>query len=270
MDYGTATIYGVVQGLTEFLPVSSSGHLALLPPLLKIPDPGVSFDLAMHLGTSLAVTAYYRKDMLNLIRALWSQFRPGPKAEEGEGARALNLAAAMAATFVMAGLFRKLAEEHFRTPVAIGANLMFFGVLMWASDRFGQNTGPTFNKRNWGKAVGVGIAQGMALFPGVSRSGATLTIQRFMGVPREEATHFSFLLSAPIIYAGLVLNLPHFMEQVRPEDYGTVVYGTVVSGVVGALAIHLFLRFVTRFGLGAFALYRLVLGAAILWWQLAS
>ena len=172
MDFVSASIYGAIQGLTEFLPVSSSGHLALLPPILGIPDPGVSFDLAMHLGTSLAVLGYYRREMLGMVRGLLSE-RRGP-----QGVRARNLLLAMMGTFVVALLFRKFAETHARTPVVIAINLMVFGILMWAADRWGRSSPErVFEEPQWKRSILVGIAQGLAIFPGVSRSGATLAAQ---------------------------------------------------------------------------------------------
>lgn len=266
MDYTSATLYGVVQGLTEFLPVSSSAHLALIPHVLKIKDPGVSFDLAMHLGTSLAVIGYFFKQFKAMALGVVS-------ADKTQRNIALNLFVAMLGTFVMALLFRSLAQSFGRSTFSMGMNLILFGLLMWLADRFlpGLDEGQ-WERPQYFKAVMVGLAQGLAIFPGVSRSGATIGAQRFLKIGLKESTYFSFLLSAPIIIAGFILNLPHFVKEVSAADWPFVFYGAFVSGLVGIVTIHYFLKFVSRIGLGAFTFYRVALGLVLIshflgWWS---
>ena len=241
--------YGLIQGLTEFFPVSSSGHLALLPHFLNISDPGLLFDLSMHGGTALAVIIYFRKDFWNLLRAPFSPYM-------------LHLTLATVITFGVVLAIKSMAYGYGRTPWLIAVNLIVFGILLYVSDRFS----PADKQLSLKAAVLIGLGQAVAIFPGVSRSGSTLLMGRFMGLPRESAARFSFLLSVPVIVGGIVFKLPHFFEDNLAFELSSCLWGVLISFVVGLSAIHFFLKIFVKSGLGVFCLYRIVLAGLVLYY----
>ncbi|MBT7768293.1 MAG: undecaprenyl-diphosphate phosphatase [Bdellovibrionales bacterium] len=268
VDYLNATIYGVVQGLAEFLPISSSGHLALLPKYLGIIDPGVAFDLAMHVGTALAVVIYFHREVGSLLVSTFQLLHPGRK-RDANSFFALNLIIATITTIVIALAVKDLAASWGRGVEIIAINLMIFAVLMSLADLFAPVraiTGKLTMERQlmWKNALLIGLFQGMAVFPGVSRSGATLTISRWLGLTRSEATRFSFVLSLPIILGGFITKLPELSGEQAGLSFYPLLWGGVISLVVGILTIIFFLKFIERVGLLPFALYRIFLAAAIL------
>lgn len=261
MDFISACIYGIIQGLTEFLPVSSSGHLALLPSVLAIKDPGVTFDLAMHVGTAFSIFIYFRQSialyMADLLRCLKN------KKVDSQGQLAVNMVMATLMTFVFALLFKPLAEEYGRNVTFIAINLAVFGVVMWGADYFAKDQEDVPKKMTMGQLIGYGLFQALAIFPGVSRSGITLTYSRFIGMKREDATTFSFLLALPLIVAGFILKLPTLADPQSNFDLLSFSLGILVSFTVGLVTIHYFLKVIKKMGLGFFALYRLALSLLI-------
>ena len=260
-----AIIYGIIQGLTEFLPVSSSGHLALLPSLLTIKDPGVSFDLAMHLGTALAIICYFYRDILNLLKNAFLLLNF--KAEmNDEKRRSLHMIIATFATGVIAISIRGFAEEYGRSNPFIAFNLIVFGLLMWISDaKFKESEEEVLIQRgSWKKALLIGLFQSIALFPGVSRSGITLTTARFLSISRNEASRFSFLLSLPLIIGGALLKFPDIIKGNEAFDIYSCLVGVGVSFIVGLLTIHFFLKFIKKIGLLPFAIYRFITAVLVL------
>lgn len=268
MDNTSAFLYGIIQGLTEFLPVSSSGHLALMPYWLEIKDPGVVFDLAMHVGTALSIGLYFYRDILKLLKELIT-IALERKIQRQDGAQALNMVVATFVTVVGVLFLKDLARDYGRNPSSIAFNLIVFGLFMLVSDKImaDRETGD-MNKTQWLKASAIGLFQALAIFPGVSRSGSTLTISRFLGLGREEASRFSFLLSLPIIVAGFIYKLPALSSDKAPFDMTIALLGMFISFVTGLITIHFFLKFIKRAGLLPFALYRVVL-AFIVWKVLA-
>jgi undecaprenyl-diphosphatase len=268
VDYLSATIYGVVQGLAEFLPISSSGHLALLPGALGISDPGVAFDLAMHVGTAMAVMIYFRQEVMALLISTFKLLRPGaPK--DASSFFALNLIIATLTTIVIALGIKDIAASWGRGVEIIAINLLLFAILMSFADLFSPikaitGKGAMESKLMWRHALLIGLFQGMAVFPGVSRSGATLTISRFLGLTRKESTRFSFVLSLPIIIGGFITKLPELMADGSKFNLYPALFGVGVSLVVGLLTIIFFLKFIERLGLIPFALYRVFLAVTIL------
>ncbi len=265
MSYIDAVIYGIIQGLTEFLPVSSSGHLALLPSLLTIKDPGVSFDLAMHIGTALAIMCYFYKDIISLLKnsLLLLDF----KAElNDETRRSLHMIIATFSTGAIALCLKGFAEHYGRSNSFIACNLVFFGILMWFSDvKFKESDREVLvEKGSWKKALLIGLFQSLALFPGVSRSGITLTTARFLSISRNEASKFSFLLSLPLIIGGAALKFPEIIRGNGAFDLSSCLVGVVVSFLVGLLTIHFFLKFIKRIGLLPFAIYRFIIAGLVL------
>lgn len=269
MDILQATFYGIIQGLTEFLPISSSGHLALLPKFLNIKDPGVAFDLTMHVGTALAVILYFRKELKELIKdTFWTVLGKKEKLTS-RSLLPLYMIASTVTTLLLVVVLKGFVESWgARAPKIIAFNLAFFGLLMfWADFKGSKSSNELMVKKDqWKKALLIGFFQGFAIFPGVSRSGATLTISRFLGLERDEASRYSFLLSLPIILGGFVLKLP---ELLIADGQGVSIiaclWGTLMSFIMGLLSIHFFLKLIQNLGLGVYAIYRILLAGVILW-----
>lgn len=263
MDITWAFVYGIIQGLTEFLPISSSGHLALLPKFFEVQDPGVIFDLVMHLGTAFAVIIYFRKDIFKLISESFYLISKDPRGHHSPFA--FNFIIATLSSIFMILFIKDLALSFGRTSTFIALNLMFFGTLMWISDLTKDNHVDLVKKRDFKKSIIIGICQSLAVFPGVSRSGATLTAGRFLKMERQDASRFSFLLSLPIILASVAYKLPEILKgQAIAVDLSVILVGILVSFLCGILTIHFFLKIIAKTGLKYFAIYRLVLGIVIL------
>lgn len=259
MTWLDAFFYGVIQGITEFLPVSSSGHLALLPHYLKINDPGVPFDLAMHVGTALAVFVYFFKDIRSICT---SALAKDQILDNGQGRNwIINMGISTVVTFVLAFLIKDFASDFGRSAAMISLNLVLFGILMWYFDHRGvkEETTHMSVKVDVKRSLLIGLFQGLAVFPGVSRSGGTLTISRWLGLSRLEATRYSFLLSLPVIFAGFVYKLPEVMNSSASFAISDLVIGLVLSFVVGLATIHYFLKFISSTGLWVFSVYRFLL-----------
>lgn len=265
MNYFDATIYGAIQGLTEFLPVSSSGHLALLPKVLTIKDPGVAFDLAMHLGTALAIILYFYKDISKLLLDSCRLLNFKKTMDRGQTS-AFYMIIATVATGIVAISLKDFAQNYGRNNTFIAINLFVFGAIMWASDSLCKESESEVLKESgqWKKALLIGLFQSVALFPGVSRSGITLTTARFMGISREEASRFSFLLSLPLIIGGGILKLPKVINETDAFNIYTCLFGILISFIVGLITIHFFLKFIKKIGLVPFAIYRFIMAIVIL------
>ena len=254
-----AFVLGVVQGLAEFLPISSSAHLALAPWALGWQDPGLAFDVALHLGTLLTVLWYFRKDWGALIVSA-RRIVVNRSIETPEEWRVIFLIIGTIPGAIAGLLLEDAAETTFRAPALMAATLMVMGVLLWAADRFlPQSRG--IAAMTWRDALLVGIAQACALVPGFSRSGTTITGARLLKLDRTSAAVFSFLLSMPITAAAAVLKVPDAIaEGISPP----LVVGIVSAAVSSWLAISVLLKYVSRHSYGIFAVYRLLVGVAIL------
>ncbi len=254
MSYGEAAILGFVQGMTEFLPVSSSAHLKLVPWLAGWNYQGLAYDIALHWGTLLALAAFFWKDWLNLLAGA-----AGRGTEEDKGLFWRIFWATAPAGF--AGLLLEdYAEAAFGLPARTAAALIVFGVLMGWADRSGAKTlgREGLTMRN---CLFIGCAQALALIPGVSRSGITITTGLLLGLKREEAARFSFLLSTPIVFAAGALKL----RDLAGTSFGGPFWvGIAVSALSGYAAIAFLLRFTARRSLQPFAVYRVLLGLACL------
>jgi undecaprenyl-diphosphatase len=266
-----AALLGVIQGLTEFLPVSSSAHLILARAFFGWNGDqfGMTFDVACHVGTLLAVVAYFWADILSMIRAV-------PRLGSLWGARP-DPAAWMALLIVIgtvpaiaAGLLLKDVEDRLRTPLVAAATLALVALLFFAVERFGakRRRQDSLTLRD---AVLIGCAQATALVPGVSRSGATITAGMALGLRRDEAARFGFLLSIPAILGAATLEVWKNRSLLRhglpPGEGAIFAVGIVSSGLVGYLAVRLFVRYLTRHPLSVFAWYRLALAASVVvWW----
>lgn len=255
-----ALVLGLVQGLSEFLPISSSAHLTLTPWLLGWQDPGLAFDVALHVGTLVAVAWYFRREWALLTR---SALRiAGQRAvRTPDEWRVVFLVVATIPAAIVGVTVEDLAESAFRSPRLVATTLMLMGVALWLGDRLARRDRALDGMR-MRDAVLVGIAQSLALVPGVSRSGATITGARLLGFDRQGAAVFSFLMSFPVTAAAAVLKAPEAFSGGAP--WGPVLTGIIAAAASSWLAIAVLLRFVARHSYGVFAAYRLALGVFIL------
>jgi undecaprenyl-diphosphatase len=255
-----ALVLGLIQGLTEFLPISSSAHLALAPWFFGWQDPGLAFDVALHFGTLLAVLWFFRKEWALLIAAVISIVRKR-RVETVEEKRVIFLILATIPGAIGGLLLEEKAETVFRAQALTATALILMGVILWAADRFSRMTRDLTTMR-WLDALLIGIAQVVALVPGVSRSGSTITAGRVLGFNRESAAVFSFLMSMPITAAAIVLKGPEVLRESGVS--APLIIGVVSAALSSWLAIAVLLRYVARHSYGIFALYRVVLGVAVL------
>lgn len=255
-----AIVLGLVQGLTELLPVSSSAHLALTPYLLGWQDPGLSFDVALHFGTLVALMWYFRAEWVGMTRSAFSILRTR-RVETVHDRRLVYLMVATVPAGVGGLLLNDLAKTTFRSPYIIASALVVLGVLLWAIDRWSIRA-RNIEEITLRDAVIVGCAQVLALVPGVSRSGSTITAGRLLHLDRPSAARFSFLMSMPITVAAVLKEAP---EALRAEGLSMpLLYGVLAAAVSSWLAITVLLRYVSKHSFGVFALYRLVLAAVVL------
>ncbi|MCO4755655.1 MAG: undecaprenyl-diphosphate phosphatase [Bacteriovoracaceae bacterium] len=262
-----ALFYGLVQGITEFLPISSSGHLALIPFFFELKDPGVVFDLMMHLGTALAILVYFKRDVSRLFKGV-SDFITRKNQHSVERLFAINFSIATIASVFLILVIKDFALDYGRNSTFIAFNLMFFGILMYIADRKIPQ-GLSMETSSQSKiSLLVGASQALAIFPGVSRSGVTITAGRISGLSRLEASRFSFLLSLPIIFASVLYKSKEIIQSnelaTTAVNVGHIAIGVTVSFIVGILTIHYFLKFLAKVGLGIYTIYRVILGVIIL------
>lgn len=256
MSIWQAVILGLVQGLGEFLPVSSSAHLVLVPWLFGWRDYGLTFDVALHLGTLVAVLIYFWKDWMRLI----SGAIKGSGNSEGRLFWYLVLACVPGAVFGF--LLEHKAETSFRSPVLVALMLIIMGVfLLWADARGAKRV--SMNRMGGWRSLVIGFSQALAIIPGVSRSGVTMTAGLFSGLTREAAARFSFLLSAPIILGAGLVKIPDLLHQPGSIDLPFIV-GIVVSALSGLVAIGFLLRYIETRDFRPFAWYRFALGFLVL------
>jgi undecaprenyl-diphosphatase len=256
----TALFLGFVQGLTEFLPISSSGHLALLEHYLKVQGGGLSFDILLHVGSLVALLTYFRTDWLGMAKAV---LKPSPYTRL-ERRLFICLVAATIPGALAGVLFQHAAETIFRQPWRIALLLAALGLLLILAERLARHIRPLTNL-NLGDALLIGLSQALAVMPGVSRSGITMTTGLFLGFTRESTARFSFLLATPIIAgAGLYDLLKWLKHPPNQLSWAAGVMGFLSALVFSYLAIHFLLRFLRRHTFYPFAVYRLFLAAVVL------
>jgi undecaprenyl-diphosphatase len=248
-------ILGLAQGLGEFLPISSSAHLILIPWFLGWHDPGLTFDVALHIGTLLAVIAFFWKDWLLLIR---HGLGNGLKTKEGR--MFWFIVAASIPGALIGALLENSAETSFRNPVIIAVMLLVMGMLLYLADRYGAKR-QSSESISLGQSLIIGLSQAFAIIPGVSRSGITIASGLFLGLTREDAARFSFLLSTPIIAGAGILKLRHLSLSAITTPF---LVGFITSAVVGFLVIGFLLRWLRRKSFLPFVWYRAILAGAIL------
>ena len=263
MDPIQAIVLALVQGLSEFLPVSSSGHLVLVPHLFGWTDQGLAFDVAVHVGTLFAVVTYFRRELLAMTRAWFGSLAGRGLTQDARLAWCVLLGTIPVG---LAGLaFGDAIEEKLRNPVSVATALALFGLLMWLADRFGRRERDEYSV-NWRDALLIGFAQALALMPGTSRSGVTMTMARTLGFTREGAARFSFLLAVPGIgMAGAYETLKLISAEGRTVDWPVIGLGVAVAAITGYFCIAWLLRVISRIGLAPFAIYRFAIAGLLFW-----
>lgn len=263
MDLFHALILGIVQGVTEVLPISSSGHLLLVPRFMGWPDSGLTFDVALHFGTFIALFIYFRNDAVSMVReGLTGFWRP-------EGEKQLRLPWLIVLASIPAAIVGKTLEDPieaiFRSsPVMISIMLIIFGLALGLADRYGRQA-RDIASMTLGSAMLIGCFQCLALVPGVSRSGITITAALVLGLARTDAARFSFLLSLPIVFGAALLKGIHlFRHGIEPGMAGPMLVGVTVAAISGYISVAFLLRFVQTRTLWAFVWYRLLVGALVI------
>ncbi len=262
MSWLQTIVLAIVQGLTEFLPISSSGHLVLVPAIFGWTDQGLIFDVAVHLGSLAAVCVYFRKDLAGLIAG--GVRLVGGSGGSPESRMALYIMIGTIPAAITGLLFAGWIEANLRNPVVIVFTLSGYGVLMALADRLGRQQRIFANVR-LKDAIIIGIAQALALVPGTSRSGVTITAAMILGFQRQDAARFSFLLSAPVIMLAAAFESSMLFVEETQFAWAQLAIGVSISAVVAYFSIDFFMRFVNVIGLLPFAIYRLVLAGVVLY-----
>ncbi len=261
IDRFQALCLALVQGLTEFLPISSSGHLILVPSLLGWPDQGLAFDVAVHVGSLLAVVVYFRTDLIDLAGAVPDCLR---NVQSPQTRLLYNLSIASIPVLVAGLVVHGWIEENLRGPLIVASTMAGFAVVLLLADRTERGR-LSMAHMSWYHALFIGVAQVLALIPGTSRSGITLTAALFAGISRTEAARFSFLLSIPVIVAAGALNGIELLDQPNALPWDLFLLGILASGVSAYACIALFLRLIESIGMLPFVVYRLLLAGVLFW-----
>ena len=257
-----AILLGIIQGITEFLPISSSAHLILFPWMFGSQGTlidSLNFDVALHAGTLVAILGFFWKDWLDLLNKFFRGFGDSTW-KTGEGRMVWFIVLATIPAGVLGLKFEHMVEHLFRNPLLIAASLVIVSMVIWACDRYGAKSAG-LEKLTIGQALFIGCAQALALVPGVSRSGITISAGLMAGYTRESAARFSFLLSTPVIAGAAVLKLAKI--RLAPGEAVPFIAGVVCSAVVGYLSIKFLLTYLNRHSMNLFVWYRLALAAAV-------
>jgi undecaprenyl-diphosphatase len=263
-----ALVMGIVQGLTEFLPVSSSGHLIIVPWLFGWTDPfitSLAFSVMLHLGTLIALLIYFRADWLRLIPAGFAAIRDRSLAGDPDRKLAWLLVAATIPAAIVGALFSGFFEEQIREVGLVAVTLVVGGVVLWVADHFGARS-KGVDDVTFPIAAGIGVAQAIALVPGISRSGISISAARFAGLDREAAARFAFLMATPITAGAILFEARKLFtgEAGVTVETGPLIVGLIASLVSGVAAIRFMLRYLRTRSLDVFVLYRFVLAAVVL------
>lgn len=263
MDFLRAVVLGVLQGLTEFLPISSSAHLAIFPKFFGWDDPGAAYTAVVQIGTELAVVLYFWRDIWTIgsgwVRGLFSR----DARDEPAWRMGWFIIIGSLPIVALGIMLQDLIDREFRNLWVIGTTLILLGVVLGIAERVGRKTRP-IEKLTWTHAVLLGLAQAGALVPGVSRSGATISMGLFLGYERAAATRYAFLLAIPAVVGAGVYKLKDIPGGENAYGTGPTIVGTVVAFVVGLAVIHWLLQYVSKNSYTPFVIYRVALGALVL------
>ena len=272
MDWIQVVLLSLIQGLTEFLPISSSAHLVLPAQLTDWPDQGLAFDVAVHFGTLLAVITYFRRDLLQMLAA----FTRAPAMLSNLGWRptlqqtadhdeyldlVIKLVLATLPVVIVGFATKDIIEENLRTLSVIATTTILFAIVLWIADR--RPGSRSF--ASWSGTIWIGLAQTLALVPGTSRSGITIAVALLVGLNRVAAARFSFLLAIPTIAGAQLLLTIDLMSEGNSVDLAPIAVGGLIAFASAYLSIHFFIRLLDRFGMMPYVIYRLVLGSVLFW-----
>jgi undecaprenyl-diphosphatase len=259
-----AAVLGALQGFTEVLPISSSAHLILVPWLLHWPESGLTFDVALHLGTFIALTFYFRRDIVEMAASFFEALGSRTLDTPAKRLPFLIIAATVPAA-VIGKLFEDQLEELFRSnPLLIASVLIVFGIILGIADFAGKKR-KSLDEITPTSAVTIGLLQCLALIPGVSRSGITITAGLMLGFTRENAARFSFLLSLPIVIGAALLKTVHLARHGIPTGEGVpMLVGITVSAITGYISVAFLLKFVQKHSISPFVWYRVLAGLALI------
>ncbi|NKF49913.1 undecaprenyl-diphosphate phosphatase [Shewanella sp. WXL01] len=260
MDTLQVILLALIQGLTEFLPISSSAHLILPAQLLGWEDQGLSFDVAVHIGSLLAVIIYFRVEVWTMLKAWLASIFKGLHTEDSKLAWWIILATLPAVAFGFVA--KDFIQEHLRGPGVIAITTIVFGLLLWVGDKLSRDE-LTEYQTGWRKALLIGFAQAIAIIPGTSRSGITITAALLLGLKREAAARFSFLMSIPVILGAAILMSKDAMNTDAVIDYQAMGLGIVMSFIAAYACIFFFLKIISKMGMTPFVIYRLALGIVL-------
>lgn len=260
MDIIQAIILALVQGLTEFLPISSSAHLILVPVLTGWQDQGLAFDVAVHFGTLAAVVAYFRQELSGMARAWGSSLVTRNPDDEALLAWAVLLGTI---PLGLSGLlFHDYVETYLRSPLVIATTTIVFGLLLGYADKVGPQTRCEY-RLDAGRVAVIALSQVLALIPGTSRSGITITAGLLVGLDRKASARFSFLLSVPAIAMAALYETVNLIEAAEPAPWTALTVGIGLSAISAYVCIHYFLKLLDRIGMLPFVVYRLILGVVL-------
>ncbi len=256
-----AFILGLVQGLGEFLPISSSAHLILTPWLFKWSDPGLGFDVALHWGTLLAVIIYFWQDIWLLIKGFVHSLRPSTRDLQENIYQKLSWLLILASIpgALIGYILEKQAESNLRNPLIVGLTLGIFGLVLFIADRYGLKQ-KNLDRIKWSDAIMIGISQALAIFPGVSRSGSTIATGLALGFKRQDAARFSFLMSIPIIFGAGLVGIKNIHNGVTNLE---LLVGFITAAFFGFLSIKYMLRYLSKHDYKIFTWYRLIIAAVV-------
>lgn len=249
-----AAILGIVQGLTELLPISSSGHLYLMSEFFFDWKISESFDIALHFGTLLAICIFFFKDWINLIKGGWNAVFKKEKSTEGK--IFWYIVAATIPAGIIGLIFEHFLEGYLKTPLVVATALIVMGILLYIVDKNSKSE-TTYEKMSFKQAFLIGISQILAFVPGVSRSGATITVGRALKVDRESVAKYTFLLSTPIVFAATILKIFEFQFSIA------FFVGVITSFVVGLVVIKFLMKYLQKGSFKIFAIYRVLLGLLV-------
>lgn len=263
MDALQVIVLALVQGLTEFLPISSSAHLILTPILLGYADQGLAFDVSVHLGSLLAVITFFRHELLLMAKDFFGSL--GKSGQETENSRMVWMIILATLPIMLFGkLFISEVQHELRSISVIAATTILFGLLLLWADKMGKQVRDEYST-TWRDALFIGLFQVLALIPGTSRSGITITAGIMLGMTREAASRFSFLLSIPTILMSGTLVTMQLIANPTPVNWLALSFGALLSFVSAYLCIHFFLQLIKLISMTPFVIYRLVLGGVLIW-----